>query len=423
MKMPACKEDWPELDDWNHTPPSLLDVLGEGNATPGWSFPETVGMSPPPPQMTMGMGLEQHERKKKNDEMAMAMGGGGGGGGMTTIAMLMRTASSTESEGGGLKTTSSSEDHSVVSCSAPTKCPPPAARKRKMSVESRARRQANNKRAAARYREKRKVYVHGLETKVKSLSKALEQKEKEFDRLQTSNSVLTEQLQFLKNLIGDNAGAKAGAALQMAVCLAGLMCVFLCTLPEQGTLAGCYPPSRGLLSVNTQQHDTTPTPGSVGGTFSAPNLPHHHFYNPTHTSNPPNDVCVRPAPSWAQPAWDLGGSPGCFGGSAVVSTLRVLAHAVVMIIWINVCAYYLSISGFRAHKANSSGGGHDDKTNDNRNAEPNHTKQPPQEEKGAACGSRRRRSISNGRSEGQSGEEKASSPRVSATVAKVQKNR
>mmetsp|Transcript_4511 Transcript_4511/g.9047 ORF Transcript_4511/g.9047 Transcript_4511/m.9047 type:complete len:437 (-) Transcript_4511:86-1396(-) len=346
--MPAAVDDWLGLDDLGYTQTSLEGLLGDGEASFRGGGTTAV---PPLGQGWCAIGAPHTPR----DALETAVWGGSISGDLEmksgVMAMMRAATSSTESEGGGgrqakmsLASTSSEDVHSALSSK--TK---PMPRKRRMTPESKSRRQMNNKRAAARYRQKRKVYMEGLETKVKSLSKALEQKEKEFDRLQTSNSVLTEQLKFLKNLLGDHPGAKAGAALQMLVCLAGLVCVFVTTLPEQGMLAGCYPPSRGLLSVNTPHTHETPVASS--GVGAPPHLarhPHPPFYGAGGVGLPPTaDVCVRPAPSWAQPAWDLGGSPGCFGGSAVVSTLRVLLHAVVMIIWINVCAYYISVSRFR----------------------------------------------------------------------------
>jgi len=178
-------------------------------------------------------------------------------------------------------------------------------RKRKATPQSRRLRQENNKRAAARYRAKRKNYVNELEQKVENLTQALDRKETEVAKLQNKNSALSKQIDFFKNLLGKNPGAKAQFAMQMFVCVVAVaLGVVVTTGADHGMPMSHH---RTLLSVDTGY-----------------------------------ESCIWSAPLWAQSVWGT----GCLDLSALVSTLRILVHLVVvpLIVWVN-------FTGFEEKKA------------------------------------------------------------------------
>lgn len=172
-------------------------------------------------------------------------------------------------------------------------------RKRKATPQSRRVRQENNKRAAARYRQKRKEYVNELEHKVDTLNQALDQKDAELSRLQNKNSSLAKQIEFFKNLLGKNPAMKAQAALQMFVCVFAVVLGVMITYQDAGLEMSHH---RKVLSVDSL------------------------------------DLCQ----SWGTPTWAPSsvwgfGHTKCFDASVVVSLLRIAVHIVVVpiLVWLN----------------------------------------------------------------------------------------
>lgn len=166
-------------------------------------------------------------------------------------------------------------------------------RKRKATPQSRRLRQENNKRAAARYRAKRKNYVTELEQKVQNLTEALDLKETEVSKLQNKNSALAKQINFFKNLLGKNPGAKVQFALQMVVCVVAVaLGVVFTTGANDGMTMSHH---RTLLSIDS------------------------------------NEACTWSFPHWAQ-------AVGTSDVSTFVSTLKFLVHLILipLIVWVNV---------------------------------------------------------------------------------------
>jgi len=168
-------------------------------------------------------------------------------------------------------------------------------RKRKSTAQSRRLRQENNKRAAARYRQRRKTYVNELEKKVESLNEALDQKDSEVSSLQNKNSTLMKQLEYFKKLLGKNASARALAALQMLVCAFAIVLGVAVSNNADSSTRMPMPHHRTLLSVP-----------DVPEVFSCDKYP------------------------WTQNSeWGIE-FLSCFDASAIVSLLRFLVHVVVV---------------------------------------------------------------------------------------------
>lgn len=189
-----------------------------------------------------------------------------------------------------------------------------SSRKRKATPQSRRTRQENNKRAAARYRQKRKMYVQTLETQVDELNEVLDQKRQEVTQLEDRNASLVSQLRRVKEFLLRDPTGRAQAALQLFVCFSAVVL--------------------GVVACST--HST------VGGAPSTVHLSHHRSLLSVPSTPADHAACLVPTPWMGGLLWanSSGGATaaGCADhASFIITVLRTFVHLIVvpLILWVN----------------------------------------------------------------------------------------
>jgi len=144
-------------------------------------------------------------------------------------------------------------------------------RGKKLKVDGSTKRE-RNKVSAAKYRQRRKVYIDGLEDHVRQLNEKLETQSKVITALKTENQMLKEQNSYLKKLVeslsasmqsispfnlvkGENSFGKAVKPMGAGLFLLAICClVFSFSFPDPGLMSSV--PVRGASRTLLHHEDT-----------------------------------------------------------------------------------------------------------------------------------------------------------------------